>query len=353
MSSKFAIRAVGLLLVFILLLTTAGVAGCGSDDGSDKNQAAAGDASTDASVSGGDVSRAAPTGPAADANSPAKPVRLVFVHHSVGEDWLADEGGGLGQALMANNYFVSDTNYGWGPDGIGDTTDIGDWYTWFAGPDSYSYTGELFAWDGQSSEYSRMAEDPDPAGENEIVMFKSCYPNSGLGGNPDDEPAADNNPLRGEDSSSENHTVANAKGIYIDLLSFFSTRQDKLFIVITAPPMSADETDAVQAANARAFNTWLVEDWLADYPYSNVAVFDFYNVLTTNGGDRETSDSGSESGNHHRLVDGEVQYVNDQGGDLSAYDSWGDSHPTAAGGQKATDELIGLLNYWYDRWADS
>jgi hypothetical protein len=71
-------------------------------------------------------------------NKPATPVKLVFVHHSSGENWLADLGGdtsgGLGVALRDNNYFVSDTNYGWGPDSIGTNTNIGSWYTWFRGP---------------------------------------------------------------------------------------------------------------------------------------------------------------------------------------------------------------------------
>ena len=58
-------------------------------------------------------------------NPPAEPVKLIFIHHSSGENWLTDGHGGLGLALRDNNYFVSDTNYGWGPDAIGDTTDIG------------------------------------------------------------------------------------------------------------------------------------------------------------------------------------------------------------------------------------
>ncbi len=48
-------------------------------------------------------------------NPPANPVRLIFIHHSTGENWLNDGNGGLGIALTENNYFVSDTNYGWGP----------------------------------------------------------------------------------------------------------------------------------------------------------------------------------------------------------------------------------------------
>ena len=59
-----------------------------------------------------------------DPSPPTAPVKLIFIHHSCGENWLADCDGGLGMALRDNNYFVSDTNYGWGPDGIGDSTDI-------------------------------------------------------------------------------------------------------------------------------------------------------------------------------------------------------------------------------------
>ncbi len=60
-------------------------------------------------------------------NPPDHVVKLVFIHHSTGENWLADGYGGLGLALGNNNYFVSDTNYGWGPHSIGDNTDILNW----------------------------------------------------------------------------------------------------------------------------------------------------------------------------------------------------------------------------------
>ncbi|MBN2006437.1 MAG: hypothetical protein JXA21_24000, partial [Anaerolineae bacterium] len=77
--------------------------------------------------------------PPLSADPPAAPVKLIFIHHSTGGNWLADPNpdqpaGGLGRALMANNYFVSATNYGWGPDGIGDRTDIPNWPEWFLGP---------------------------------------------------------------------------------------------------------------------------------------------------------------------------------------------------------------------------
>ena len=283
-----------------------------------------------------------------DPNSPSSLVRLIFIHHSTGENWLVDDNGGLGLALGDNNYYVSDTNYGWGPDSIGDNTDMGQWWLWFRSHESSSYLAGLYAEEGQYSEYSRM--ESSPGGENEIVMFKSCFPNSALMGDPDEAvPSIDDNPLRGEFSGSEYHTVANAKGIYLDILEYFRTRPDKLFIVVTAPPLS----DPAQSSNARAFNEWLVNEWLNGYPYRNVFVFDFYNVLTTNGGNPDKNDLSSEVGNHHRWWGNAIQHKTDGDNDANPnvleYPSE-DDHPSRAGNLKATAEFLPLLNMAYNRW---
>jgi len=293
-----------------------------------------------------------PSIPLADnPDPPSETVKLIFIHHSTGENWLADDNGGLGMALRDNNTFVSDTNYGWGPEGIGDYTDIGHWWLWFRGPNSSTYLSALYAESGQHSAYSRLPT--DPGGENEIIMFKSCFPNSYISGNPDDPPTTGYNPLRGQDASSEYHTVANVKGIYNDILEYFATRQDKLFVLIVTPPLVALETNAAHAANARAVANWLMDDWLEGYPYYNVAVFDFYNVLTSNGGDRYTHDLGWETGNHHRWWSGAVQHIQTVDNNFAAYgsDFW-DSHPTQAGNQKATGEFVQLLNVFYHRWKE-
>jgi hypothetical protein len=79
-------------------------------------------------------------------------------------------------------------------------------------------------------------------------------------------------------------------------------------------------------------------------------VFDFYNVLTTNGGDANTNDVGLESGNHHRLWEGVVQHKTDGDDDSNSnvleY-ATGDNHPSKAGNQKATAEFVPLLNNAY------
>jgi hypothetical protein len=273
--------------------------------------------------------RALPQQP--DTNPPEQPVRLVFIHHSTCGNWLADPaenplGGNLGRALMDNNYYVSATNYGWGPDAIGDATDIPNWLDWFRGPRSAVYTDALYKEDGQNfGDYGIWPRlNNDPGGENRIILFKSCFPNSDLEGNPTDPPAPEGW-----------LTVSNAKYVYNEILKYFGTRPDKLFVVITAPPLIS----SANAANARAFNDWLVNDWLQenDYALNNVAVFDFYNVLT--GPD-----------NHHRVVNGQIEHTYVGGQNLLYYPS-GDDHASKEGNTKATAEFVPMLNIFYNRWA--
>jgi hypothetical protein len=93
-----------------------------------------------------------------------------------------------------------------------------------------------------------------------------------------------------------------------------------------------------------------VDEWLTGYTFGNVFVFDFYNVLTTNGGDAGTNDAGLESGNHHRWWNGGVQHKTDGDDDVNPnvleYPT-GDNHPSKAGNEKATTEFAPLLNNVY------
>jgi len=278
----------------------------------------------------------------ANSDPPASVVKLIFIHHSTGGNWLAAPNGeqpygGLGAALMNNNYFASATNYGWGPEGIGDRTDIPNWPEWFTGSNSATILADLYAENGQNivgyGPWPRLAT--DPGGENQVIMFKSCFPNSDLFGDPTDPPGEEPN---------DQFTVSNAKAVYNNLLTYFQTRQNKLFVVITAPPQNQNaycddyQTPEHRAANARAFNNWLVSDWLSAYPYKNICVFDYFNVLT-----------GTD--NHHRYYNGSIQHIISTANNFAAYstDEW-DSHPNTAGQLKATEEFVPLLNYYYNRF---
>jgi Lysophospholipase L1 and related esterases len=281
-------------------------------------------------------------------NKPEKTVKLAFIHHSCGSNWLNDENGGLGKALMENNYFVSSTNYHWGPDEIGSYTDIGHWWKWFRSSDAVRNMDAVYKLNEQNCSYSRP--DVIPEGENEIIIFKSCYPNSIVKGNADEPiPDISENPLKGIEFNSEFHTLSNAKSIYSDILNYFRTRQDKLFILVTPPPIM----DGTWAKNARILNNWLVYEWLKDYEYKNVAVFDLYNVLTSNGGSPDESDVGSFDGNHHRYLDGKIQHKIDEAfqcDTLKYPASPTNNHPSRNGNMKATAEFIPLLNVYYNLW---
>ena len=299
-------------------------------------------------------------------NPPSSPVRLVFIHHSVGEDWLNPDHGNLIKSLNDNNYYVRDTNYDWGPldedvnDGanVGSHTDIGHWYNWFLGTHRTTYLQALYTNDVLTSGIENSASINDPGGENRIVMFKSCFLAAHvMYGEPNDAPTPKGipNPLcgRGIDADTD-QTVANVKGLYRDVLDYFATRQDKLFVLITTPPSFQGEVDE-NMPRLRGINRWLIDHWLENYPYKNVFVFDFHNVLTSNGGNPNSNDLGASTGAHHRYRNGKIEYLAGTSDFLAyaSYDpgsqSW-DSHPTAAGDQKAAAEFLPLLNIAYNRW---
>ncbi|NQU17317.1 MAG: cadherin-like beta sandwich domain-containing protein [Candidatus Saganbacteria bacterium] len=245
-------------------------------------------------------------------NPPASTVRLVFIHHSSGGNWLKTSGdfyGALGTALNSNKYYVTETDYDWDAeanDNLGDTTDTTDWLSWFNDtkmPYVYSNSNHSY--------YSNTIS--DPGGQNEIIMFKSCYPMSEVGG-----------------------SIADEKAIYNGLLTYFAAHTDKLFILII-PPAPITTSSYVLT---KQLNDWLVDEsngWLKNYSHNNVAVFDYYCVL-------------SETDSHHRVNGGAVQHSYSGSYDGTSPYHDGDDHPNSSGNQKAVTEFLPLLNYYYNSW---
>jgi hypothetical protein len=320
-----------------------------------------------------------------DPNAPSDTVKLIFIHHSVGGRWLTHDYGGLVHELNKNNYYVNDITYGWEPPeltstqfkkirrkfsgwfgsdsgahNIGNRTDIGHWHDWFAGPDSALIMESVYKENSETDRFGNHGNktsgyplaNPGAEIENEIIMIKPCYPNTLLKGEPNDTPTAGSKPSGGFSAKSEEHTVANCKRIFNDILSYFQERQDKFFVIVTAPPQ-VELPDSGRIA--RGFSNWLYYDWLKEnnYSHNNVFVFDLYNVLTS-GHDWKRNDAGEENGNHHRIWEGQEQHVFGQGANELVYPSDGNNnHPSPAGLQKATREFVDLLNYHYNRWEGS
>lgn len=213
---------------------------------------------------------------------PNRQTELVFIHHSSGEDWLNR---GLETALEAKTYITDvneiyydmDVAHDTGrPESIGgnagDQTDMQYWILWF----------------NDYLEHIKVL-----GGSNGIIMFKSCFPNSHV-------TSAGTEP---GDPFSSTRTIANNKAIfrhpagsghtynpypythtYRALEDIFAANPNVLFIFVTAPPLVTGSTTAEAAANARTFNNWLKNDWLAAYNAAhpgmhNVAVFDWFDTL--------------------------------------------------------------------------
>ncbi len=228
---------------------------------------------------------------------------LLFIHHSVGAGWL--DQGELATYLPQLGFDVHDTDYGDAVPGIphpeynpiGDYTDVCHWYYWF----HYHMPG-LLEWECLSGQ------------SNQIIMFKSCYPNSAIyeDGTPPGNP------------TNEYATVWNYKAAYLSLTNVFSRYPAVMFIPVTAPPMRpGDGYNPADAARGRAFNDWLRGEYCETYRtitgLRNVAVFDLCDILAV----PRTKPRGANA--------------------LYPKYRSGDSHPNARGGRMATGAYLPFI----------
>lgn len=219
-----------------------------------------------------------------DAMAGNDPVRLLFIHHSVGGQWLADpgpdsgahciyrshpNGGGLRAALAKAGFEVREASNG---SALGERTDLFDWLPKFE------------------------RDVPAVLSDTDVVVFKSCFPNSRFTG----EGVAPG------DAAGPALTIWNARATMRALLPVFARHPAVRFVYVTAPPLAAPPSDrpawkrvvdrvrrglkgtpdATESARlARSFNDWLKapDGWLAPGAPANVSVFDYYDVLTGHG----------------------------------------------------------------------
>ncbi|MBU0985588.1 MAG: SGNH/GDSL hydrolase family protein [candidate division Zixibacteria bacterium] len=183
--------------------------------------------------------------------------RLVFLHHSVGRNWLSE--GGLKDSLIARGVAVRSITYG---TPIGEDTDLNHWV-----PKFESHLDQILRFDDPSG-----ALLPDSL-ENDIIMFKSCYPNSDIIAVGE----GDGDPLAAE------RTLANYRAVMARLEPQIALHPDKQFIYVTAPPLTAERTTAENAARARQFNQWMTGEFTRLYRehtgLNNFFVFDLFDVL--------------------------------------------------------------------------
>jgi len=219
--------------------------------------------------------------------------QLLFIHHSVGRIWLGP--GELRSALMANGIGVKDATRG---DEIGESTDMSDWIPKFT-----EQFDKVLKFEGNPNVYYKDAR------QNDIIMFKSCFPNSNIIA----EGEAPGN------ANDKTMTVWNFKAIMNELKGVFQRHPQKTFIYVTSPPLAQFETNADNAKRARQFADWVKTEYLRDYGaqtgLKNLLIFDFYDIL-------------ADSDNMLKK-----EYMSREN----------DSHPNVAGCKIATDAFISFL----------
>jgi hypothetical protein len=249
---------------------------------------------------------------------PRKPLRALFIHHSCGGQLLArrgassetadciyvahPNGGGLRDLLVKSGYEVGEASYG---SAIGQDTDLFHWQPKFR---------------ASMDKVLRVAMNDEPLRDrvrNDIVIFKSCFPNNEFVG----EGTEPGNPAGPE------LTLANAKAALSSLLPEFRKHPDVLFVYVTAPPLASVAQsqplwkwaarkltgrpdpameEARQGEIARKLNDWAVarDGWLAGYDATNVAVFDYFGVLTADGASNHLAYLGDDRTDSHPSTQG-------------------------------------------------
>jgi hypothetical protein len=175
----------------------------------------------------------------------------IFLHHSTGRNLIRQ--GGVRERLTKADFQFWDHDYNFEglirPDGTragysygvpGDNTDPDGLAHIFAQP---VYPVPLNAFSGLM--------------QHEVIAFKSCFPVSRV---------------------TSDEQLETYKDYYRNIRTVIDQHQEKVFIVVTPPPLNPAATDAQAATRARAFASWLKsEDFLAGHP--NVFTFDFFDLL--------------------------------------------------------------------------
>jgi hypothetical protein len=176
---------------------------------------------------------------------------VIFLHHSVGNNLI--EQGGVRELFNQAGYQFWDHDYNY----IGLTDPNGN-------PTGYSYSIPADNTDPDGlHQLFHQPELPLPLNafsglmQHEVIIFKSCYPAS--------------------DIVSEEDLQA-SKQMYLEIRDVMDQHPEKLFIVVTQPPLNPAHTTLEIANRARSFADWLKSDeYLAGHP--NVATYDLFGQL--------------------------------------------------------------------------
>jgi hypothetical protein len=146
--------------------------------------------------------------------------------------------------------------------------------------------------------------------QHEVIAFKSCYPASNI---------------------SSDSELEQRKAWYVTMRDFMDQHPDKVFIVLTQPPINPVNTGPEEARRARQLANWLKSDeFLKGHP--NVATYDLFDRLAERDAQRPDFNMLRED-----------------------YREGTDSHPTAVANQAIGPEFVdfvrGVVEQYRERHA--
>src|SRR3989339_916498 len=177
---------------------------------------------------------------------------IFFLHHSTGNGLV--EGGNMREVFNEYNAehgtkFVF-WDHGYNGDGLrspaGESTEL----NYDIPNDNTDPDGLYVLWTTNNSARAKIMKN------HQVIAFKSCFPASNI-----------------EDAA----RLAQYKKWYLAMRKFFDKHPEKLFVVMSPPPLCVNETDARAAKNARAFANWLKGDYVKGH--SNLVCFDLFDQL--------------------------------------------------------------------------
>ncbi len=229
--------------------------------------------------------------------APADLTNLFFLHHSTGNGFVeaGDMRGWLATYNTTNSTSYELWDHGYNYEGLrnaaGTWTGVG--YT--IPGDNTDPDGLHTLWTTNNGARATIVTD------HQVIAFKSCYPASAI---PD---AA---------------TLNQYKQYYREMRTYFDAHPERLFVVMSTPPLHRLSTDLTEADNARAFADWLSSgDYLTGH--TNVVCFNLFDMLAR-------ANDGSATRNMLRF-----DYEQSHGD--------GDSHPNALANQTVGPALAQFM----------
>jgi hypothetical protein len=212
---------------------------------------------------------------------------LFFLHHSTGDGFVV---GGDMRGYIANYNTTNGTSYelwdhGYNGDGLRNAEGVVTGTSYNIPDDNTDPDGLHTLWITDNGARQQIMAN------HQVIAFKSCFPASAI---------------------SDAWMLNEYKRYYREMRDYFDAHPERLFVVMSTPPLHRLSTNTTEADNARRFAEWLKSgDYLSGHP--NVVCFDVFTVLAR-------ADDGSATRNMLKY-----EY------EMSHAD--GDSHPNAAANQ--------------------